>query len=139
MDDAPGADEEVDGTAYGYTLAAQEPVILRCLNGHFPATQFDHVKTTQSSRNQSCHALSRDAAQDFPDGAGAPADAIHPPVNFHAFAACTGGGFFRDDRAIPADMKAVLLLLRHDLKASRQALLELRRRLHKLDDSRGCA
>ena len=69
----------------------------------------------------------RDAAQDFPDGAGAPADAVHPPVNFHAFAACTGGGFFRDDRAIPADTNAVLLLLRHDLKASRQALLELRR------------
>ena len=69
----------------------------------------------------------RDAEQQFADGAGAPSDAIHPPVNFHAFAACTDGGFFRDDRAIPAAMKSVLLLLRHDLKASRQALLELRR------------
>ena len=69
----------------------------------------------------------RDAEQHFADGAGAPDDESHAPVNFHAFAACTGGGFFRDDRAIPAEMKSVLLLLRHDLKASRQALLELRR------------
>ena len=69
----------------------------------------------------------RDAEQLFADGAGAPSDAIHPPVNFHAFAACTGGGFYRDDRAIPAEVKSVLLLLRQDLKACKQALLELRR------------
>ena len=69
----------------------------------------------------------RDPEQQFSDGGGVPSDAEHAPVNFHAFAACTGGGFFRDDRAIPAETKAVLLLLRHDLKASRQALLELRR------------
>ena len=69
----------------------------------------------------------RDAELHFADGAGAPRDESHAPVNFHAFAACTGGGFFRDDRAIPAKMKSVLLLLRHDLKASRQALMELRR------------
>ena len=69
----------------------------------------------------------RDPAQTFADGAGAPSDALHPPVNFHAFAACTGGGFFRDDREIPADVKSVLLLLRQDLKVCKQALLELRR------------
>ena len=69
----------------------------------------------------------RDIDQPFPDGAGAPSDSLHPPVNFHAFAACSGGGFFRDDRSIPAEIKSVLLLLRGDLKASRQALLELRR------------
>ena len=69
----------------------------------------------------------RDAEQHFADGAGAPSDASHPPVNFHGFAAGTGGGFFRDDRAIPADVKSVLLLLRQDLKACKQALLELRR------------
>ena len=57
----------------------------------------------------------RDPEQHFPDGAGVPSEAEHAPVNFHAFAACTGGGFFRDDRAIPAEMKSVLLLLRQDL------------------------
>jgi hypothetical protein len=69
----------------------------------------------------------RDPDQQFPDGAGAPDDKQHAPVNFHAFAACTGGAFFRRDQDIPADLKRVLLLLRQDLKASRQALLELRR------------
>ncbi len=69
----------------------------------------------------------RDPEQLFANGAGAPSDELHPPVNFHAFAACTDGGFFRDDRAIPADVKSVVLLLRQDLKACRQALLELRR------------
>ncbi|MCE9612395.1 MAG: hypothetical protein K8R23_19525 [Chthoniobacter sp.] len=69
----------------------------------------------------------RDPEQHFPDFAGAPDDATHPPVNYHAFAASAGGAFYRRDDAIPADTKHVLLLLRQDLKASRQALLELRR------------
>ena len=69
----------------------------------------------------------RDPEQLFADGAGVPSDELHPPVNFHAFAACTGGGFFRDDRAIPPDVKSVLVLLRQDLKACKQAVLELRR------------
>ena len=69
----------------------------------------------------------RDPEQHFPDFAGTPDDAAHPPVNFHAFAACTGGAFYRKDQAIPADVKHVLLLLRSDLKASRNALIELRR------------
>ena len=67
-----------------------------------------------------------DPEQHFPDGAGAPDDKAHPPVNYHAFAACTGGSFHRKDQTIPADEKAVLLLLRHDLKACRNALMELR-------------
>jgi len=69
----------------------------------------------------------RDPQQHFPDGAGAPAEKAHAPVNFHAFAACTGGSFHRSDTTIAADRKRVVLLLRHDLKASRQALVELRR------------
>ena len=69
----------------------------------------------------------RDPEQHFPDFAGAPDEAAHPPVNYHAFAACTGGAFHRKDQAIPAETKNVLLLLRRDLKASRDALLELRR------------
>jgi hypothetical protein len=48
-------------------------------------------------------------------------------VNYHAFAACTGGAFFRKDQAIPREQKEVLLLLRSDLKSARQAIIELRR------------
>ncbi len=68
----------------------------------------------------------RDPEQLFPDSAGVPSDVVHAPVNFHAFAACTGGGFYRSDAAIPREIGSVLLLLRSDLKACKQALLELR-------------
>ncbi len=68
-----------------------------------------------------------DPEQRFPDFAGAPDDTAHAPVNYHAFAACTGGAFYRQDRAIPATVKHVVLLLRRDLKACKTALLELRR------------
>ena len=68
-----------------------------------------------------------DPEQHFPDFAGTPDEATHAPVNFHAFAACTGGAVYRRDQAIPADVKHVVLLLRGDLKTCRNALLELRR------------
>jgi hypothetical protein len=68
-----------------------------------------------------------DPEQHFPDFAGEPDDAAHPPVNYHAFAACTGGSIFRKGAAIPSDAKAVLVLLRHDLKSAREAVVELRR------------
>src|SRR6266480_5100663 len=68
-----------------------------------------------------------DREQHFPDGAGSPQETAHAPVNYHGFAACTGGGFYRRDSAIPASQRAVLLLLRNDLGAGRQALIELRR------------
>ncbi len=69
----------------------------------------------------------RDPQQSFPDGAGAPDEKLHPPVNYHAFAACTGGAFHRRDQTIPAEDKEVLLLIGGDLKAARQAMVELRR------------
>jgi hypothetical protein len=69
----------------------------------------------------------RDPEQAFPDHAGTPDEAIHAPLNYHGFAACTGGTFYRKEEAIPKEQKEVLLLLRQDLKASRQAMLELRR------------
>jgi nicotinamide riboside kinase len=68
----------------------------------------------------------RDREQRFHDGAGAPDSDVHAPVNYHAYAACTGGGFFREARAIPGDMNSVLLLLRRDLKAALAALESLR-------------
>ncbi len=67
-----------------------------------------------------------DPQQEFPEFAGKPDSAGHAPVNFHGFAACTGGGFYRKDNALGPG-KAVLLLIRHDLKAVRQAAVELRR------------
>jgi hypothetical protein len=67
-----------------------------------------------------------DPTQDFPDGAGAPAEDRHPPVSGHGFAACTSGTYCRKDQEIPAEQKDVLVLLRGNLKAVRQALVELR-------------
>jgi hypothetical protein len=70
----------------------------------------------------------RDREQHFPDGAGAQDDRVHAPVNFHAYAACTRGGFFRDVAAIPESHGAVLVLLRRDLKPAVAALRELKAR-----------
>ena len=67
----------------------------------------------------------RDAEQLFADGPGAPDDRVHAPVNYHAYAACTGGGFYRDAARIPAECKTVLVLLRRDLKPALRALREL--------------
>lgn len=69
----------------------------------------------------------RDPQQSFPDGPGTPDAKFHPPVNFHAFAACTGGTFHRRDQAISAAEKSVLVVIGADLKAARQAMVELRR------------
>lgn len=68
----------------------------------------------------------RDREQRFPDGAGAPDACGHAPVNYHAYAACTRGGFFREASAIPGEMRAVLLLLRSDLKTALAALKTLK-------------
>ena len=67
-----------------------------------------------------------DPEQRFPDLAGAPDDRAHAPVNYHAYAACTGGGFFRSVSSIPAEWRHVLLLLRYDLKPALRALRELK-------------
>lgn len=68
-----------------------------------------------------------DAEQAFPQLAGAPDDAAaHPPVNYHAYAACTGGTYYRDPARIPAGQRDVLLALRRDLKACLNALRRLK-------------
>lgn len=68
----------------------------------------------------------RDPEQHFPDGAG---ETSHPhaPINFHAFAACTRGGFHRETRRAIAEGTPVLLLLRGDFKASERALEALQK------------
>lgn len=68
----------------------------------------------------------QDPRQDFANGAGTPDEKTHPPLSGHGFAACTNGAFFRKDQEISAEQKEVLVLLRHNLKASRQAMVELR-------------
>jgi hypothetical protein len=53
-----------------------------------------------------------DPDRPFPNGAGQPGDGGHPPVNYHAYAACTGGMFARSVHSLPPDASAVLLLVR---------------------------
>ena len=50
----------------------------------------------------------------------------HAPVNFHSYAACTGGSFLRDVDAAIVARTPVLLLLRGDFKSSERALASLR-------------
>jgi hypothetical protein len=57
----------------------------------------------------------------------APSEGAHPPMNFHAFAACTLGAFHRDTRRALAERTPVLLLLRSDFRAPERALTELKR------------
>jgi hypothetical protein len=69
----------------------------------------------------------RDPEQDFAEGAPAPNDNGHAPVNFHGYAACTRGTFQHDyQRAIEIG-RPVLLLLRSDFKETRRALLALQK------------
>ena len=68
----------------------------------------------------------RDPAQDFSSGWPGPTDPGHPPVNFHGYAACSGGSFEREVKAAIARGRPVLLLLRGDFRQSQRALYELK-------------
>jgi hypothetical protein len=63
----------------------------------------------------------RDPDQSFKDGPGQPDGNAHPPVNYHAYAACTRGAFYRSP-ALAARHRSVLLLLHGDLSESQHAL-----------------
>jgi hypothetical protein len=56
----------------------------------------------------------RDPNQTFPDGAGLPDDPGHAPINYHAYAACCSGGFYRRDADIPKNTAFVMVLLRRN-------------------------
>lgn len=60
------------------------------------------------------------------DGPTAPDSAAHAPVNFHGYAACTGGSFHRDTKQAVAEKSTILLLLRGNLKAAARAMKECR-------------
>ncbi len=68
-----------------------------------------------------------DPERHFSDGAGKPGAPGHPPVNYHAYAACTGGAFFREVAAIGEDFEQVLLLIRRDLGSVLKALRQLKK------------
>ena len=68
----------------------------------------------------------RDREQSFRDGAGEPGSE-HAPVNFHAFAACTGSSFQRETSRAIAQNTPVLLLLRGDFRAAQRALVALKK------------
>jgi len=68
----------------------------------------------------------RDPEQHFQDTPG-PGQGEHPPINFHAFAACTRGAFHYDTRRAIAEGTPVLLLLRGEFRASERALGELKK------------
>src|SRR5213080_5070102 len=68
----------------------------------------------------------RDPEQEFRE-LPAPGEAAHPPINFHAFAACTQGAFHHDTRRAIAENTPVLLLLRGDFRASERALADLKK------------
>jgi hypothetical protein len=68
----------------------------------------------------------RDPQQQFHCVPG-PGEGPHPPINFHAFAACTLGAFHRDVRRATGENTSVLHLLRGDFRASQRALAELKR------------
>src|SRR4051812_8545407 len=67
----------------------------------------------------------RDPEQHFRDEQ-IPQTAAHAPVNYHAYAACTGGSLFRDTKRALAAGNPVLVLLRGDFRESERALLELK-------------
>ena len=68
----------------------------------------------------------RDPEQQFHD-LPAHDEGAHPPINFHAFAACTLGAFHRNARRAIAEETPVLLLLRSNFRASERALHDLKK------------
>jgi hypothetical protein len=68
----------------------------------------------------------RDPEQQF-HSVPAPSEGAHPPMNFHAFAACTLAAFHRDVRRAIGENTPVLLLLRSDFRTSERALTDLKK------------
>ncbi|HET7238062.1 MAG TPA: hypothetical protein VFI76_03485 [Terrimicrobiaceae bacterium] len=71
----------------------------------------------------------RDKMKIFAHGAGLPADPGHPPVNYHGYAACCGGGFYQRIGEVPESVGNVLVLLRKNgLGEALDAVRKLRKR-----------
>jgi hypothetical protein len=65
----------------------------------------------------------RDPEQSFDKSIGPDAPG-HPPVNLHAFAACTNGSFHRVTKNAIEEKRPILLVLRGNLRDSERALIE---------------
>ena len=69
----------------------------------------------------------RDSNISYENGIGTPSLHQHPPVNYHAYAACSDGKFLKSiDDVQNGD--AVIFLLRTDLKDSVKSLIKLKRK-----------
>jgi len=68
----------------------------------------------------------KDPEQVFPDYAGIPNPKIHAPVNFHAYAACTGGSFHSNVKKVIELNKPVLMLVRNNFKLCLKTLRTLK-------------
>ena len=73
----------------------------------------------------------RDRPVSYANGPGTPQECasagIHPPINYHAYAAATGGDFLDSTRAaLDGDHDAVLVLIRRRVGSSLKAVAELK-------------
>ncbi len=68
----------------------------------------------------------RDLEQYFDEPIGPDAPG-HPPINLHAFAACTGGSFHRATKSAIEEKRPILLILRGNFRASERALAECKK------------
>src|SRR5437016_11177456 len=85
--------------------------------------------TTQNAQNFRLTVLNPgggDPEQQFHSLPG-PGEGAHPPINFHAFAACSLGAFRFNPRQAIVEGTPVLLLLRSDFRASERALSDLKK------------
>ncbi|MFV0338443.1 MAG: hypothetical protein ACK5LK_09415 [Chthoniobacterales bacterium] len=67
----------------------------------------------------------KDADQSFENGIGQLGDISHPPINYHAYAACAGGVFCQNIESLPAHTEAVILLLRRRIRPALKAAKSL--------------
>jgi hypothetical protein len=71
------------------------------------------------------NAQGRDPDQSFAEELPSPDSEAHAPVNYHAYAACTRGAFYRHT-ALASRHRNVLLLLRGNLRIARRAFVALK-------------
>jgi len=83
-------------------------------------------QTAQNFRLTVLSPRGRDRQQQFQSLPG-PGEGAHPPINFHAFAACSLGAFHFNPRQAIVEGTPVLLLLRSDFRASERALSDLKK------------
>jgi len=83
----------------------------------------DSPEKLSANRSQS---RGRDPEQQF-HGVPAPDEGAHPPINFHAFAACTFGAFHRDTRRALDERDTCASPFAQRFRAPERALTELKR------------